>query len=55
MPVDALDDASEPVRITFWHTMQSAAGDALAALTEEYNASQDRVVVELQNQNGYRS
>ena len=33
--------------------MQSAAGDALAALTEEYNASQDRVVVELQNQNGY--
>ena len=52
-PVDALDDASEPVRITFWHTMQSAAGDALAALTDEYNASQDRVVVELQNQNGY--
>ncbi len=41
------------MRITFWHTMQSAAGDALAALTEEYNASQDRVVVELQNQNGY--
>jgi sn-glycerol 3-phosphate transport system substrate-binding protein len=44
---------SEPVHITFWHTMQSAAGDALSALTEEYNASQDRVVVELQNQNGY--
>ncbi len=44
---------TEPVRITFWHTMQSAAGDALAALTDEYNASQDRVVVELQNQNGY--
>ena len=52
-PVDALEAAEEPVRITFWHTMQSAAGDALAALTEEYNASQDRVVVELQNQNGY--
>jgi sn-glycerol 3-phosphate transport system substrate-binding protein len=52
-PVDALESASEPVHITFWHTMQSAAGDALTALTEEYNASQDRVVVELQNQNGY--
>ena len=33
--------------------MQSAQGDALAALTDQYNASQDRVVVELQNQNGY--
>ena len=52
-PVDALEAATEPVRITFWHTMQSAAGDALAALTDDYNASQDRVVVELQNQNGY--
>jgi sn-glycerol 3-phosphate transport system substrate-binding protein len=52
-PVDALESVSEPVHITFWHTMQSAAGDALSALTEEYNASQDRVVVELQNQNGY--
>ena len=28
-------------------------GDALAELTDQYNASQDRVVVELQNQNGY--
>ena len=28
-------------------------GDALADLTDQYNASQDRVVVELQNQNGY--
>ncbi len=52
-PVDALDSATEPVHIVFWHTMQSAQGDALAALTDQYNASQDRVVVELQNQNGY--
>jgi sn-glycerol 3-phosphate transport system substrate-binding protein len=52
-PVDALESADEPVRITFWHAMQSAQGDALARLTDEYNASQDRVVVELQNQNGY--
>ena len=52
-PVDALESVSEPVHITFWHAMQSAQGDALAALTDQYNASQDRVVVELQNQNGY--
>ena len=52
-PVDALESASEPVHITFWHAMQSAQGDALAELTDQYNASQDRVVVELQNQNGY--
>jgi sn-glycerol 3-phosphate transport system substrate-binding protein len=52
-PVDALDDADAPVRIEFWHTMQSAQGEALATLTAEYNASQDRVVVELQNQTGY--
>ena len=52
-PVDALDDVDEPVHITFWHSMQSAEGDALVDLTDVYNASQDRVVVELQNQNGY--
>ncbi len=52
-PVDALESVDEPVRITFWHAMQSAQGDALAELTDLYNASQDRVIVELQNQNGY--
>ena len=52
-PIDALDDATEPVHITFWHGMQSGNEEALKHLTDEYNASQDRVVVELQNQNGY--
>ncbi|MET0910945.1 MAG: extracellular solute-binding protein, partial [Ilumatobacteraceae bacterium] len=52
-PVDALDSVDEPVHITFWHAMQSAQGEALVDLTNLYNASQDRVVVELQNQNGY--
>ena len=53
-PVDALDDADGPVHITFWHAMSAAAAeDSLTALTDAYNASQDRVVVELQNQNGY--
>ena len=52
-PVDALDSADGPVHITFWHTMTNTLEDTLVALTDLYNASQDRVVVELQNQNGY--
>lgn len=52
-PVDALDEADGPVRIVFWHAMTNTLEDALIALTDEYNASQDRVAVELQNQNGY--
>ncbi len=52
-PIEALDSADGPVQVTFWHGMQSSAEEALQHLTDEYNASQDRVVVELQNQNGY--
>lgn len=53
-PVDALDEADGPVEITFWYAMATPeAQDTLTALTDAYNASQDRVVVELQNQSGY--
>jgi len=52
-PVDALDTADEPVPLVFWHAMNAVNEEALVALTEEYNASQDQVVVELQNQTGY--
>ena len=55
-PVSALDErdpAAGPVRITFWHTMTNVLEESLVALTDAYNASQDRVVVELSNQNGY--
>lgn len=52
-PVDALDDADGPVQITFWHSMTVELGDTLTELVEEYNASQDRVEVELQFQGGY--
>jgi len=53
-PVDALDDVTEPVHITFWYAMAaSEAQTSLTALTDAYNASQDRVVVELQNQSSY--
>jgi sn-glycerol 3-phosphate transport system substrate-binding protein len=52
-PVDALDDASEPVEILFWHAMSNELEGALIELTDEYNASQDRVRVRLENQIGY--
>ncbi len=52
-PVDALESASGPVEITFWHGMTADLEQALTGLTEAYNASQDRVQVTLQNQGGY--
>ena len=52
-PVDALADVTEPVQITFWHGLQTELEGPLAALTEQYQASQDKVRVTLQNQGGY--
>ncbi len=54
-PTGALDDASGPVEITFWHGMANELETSLIALTDEYNASQDRVHVDLQNQTSYNS
>lgn len=52
-PVNALDDAAGPVQITMWHAMNASLEDTIIALTDEYNASQDRVVVSLVNQSTY--
>ncbi|QGG94731.1 ABC transporter substrate-binding protein [Actinomarinicola tropica] len=52
-PVDALDSAEGPVEITFWHSMTVELGETLQDLVDEYNASQDRVRVELQFQGSY--
>jgi sn-glycerol 3-phosphate transport system substrate-binding protein len=54
-PVDALDGASGPVELTFWHGMSNELETALIELTDQYNASQDRVVVQLENQTGYEA
>ena len=53
-PVDALDAVTSPVQITFWHAMTSANETALQQLTDEYNASQAKVRVQLENQGGYK-
>ncbi len=54
-PVDALDGAAGPVELTFWHGMSNELETALIELTDQYNASQDAVVVTLQNQTGYEA
>lgn len=54
-PTAALDDADGPVDFVFWHGMSNELETALIAITDDYNASQDRVRVELQNQVSYDS
>jgi sn-glycerol 3-phosphate transport system substrate-binding protein len=54
-PTDALDDVDGPVDIVFWHGMANDLEPPLIALTDAYNASQDKVRVELQNQTSYDS
>jgi len=46
-PTDALAGATGTVEITFWHGMSGPLGEELTRLTDEYNASQDRVKVTL--------
>ncbi len=52
-PTGALDGADGPVEITYWHGMTADNEEALQFVVDQYNASQDRVVVDLQNQGGY--
>ncbi len=52
-PVDALDEASGPVRIDVWHAMTAENETTLVALTDEYNAAQDLVEVNLVFQGSY--
>ena len=48
-PLDALDDATEPVEIVYWHGMTRVAEDTLKQLTDEFNGSQNKVRVKLVN------
>jgi len=52
-PLDALKKASNPVEITFWHSMPRANEATLQRLTYQYNASQSKVKVTLVNQTTY--
>jgi len=49
-PVDALADTTGPTEIVVWHSQTAKPAAALQQLAAEYNASQDKVVVRLENQ-----
>jgi len=52
-PVDALDAVPEselPVEVTLWHSAVAKPEEALNQIADEYNASQDRVQINVESQ-----
>ena len=49
-PLDALAKASEPVEVVVWHSYQAKTKDSLEQLAAQYNASQSKVKVRVENQ-----
>ncbi|MFA9563389.1 MAG: extracellular solute-binding protein [Acidimicrobiales bacterium] len=49
-PVDALEEADGPVEIVVWHSFIALQKRTLESLIEQYNASQDKVVVRAESQ-----
>lgn len=54
-PVDALAAADGPVDVLFWHGLTGATDDGIVFLTDQYNASQSKVRVQLEPQGDYGS
>jgi sn-glycerol 3-phosphate transport system substrate-binding protein len=52
-PLDALEQASGPVEISFWHAMTRENLTEITRLTDEYNASQSKVHVTLSESPSY--
>lgn len=52
-PVDALDEADGPVEITVWHAYNALTKTAIEEAGDEFNASQDRVRVNIEAQGTY--
>ena len=52
-PIDALDQSDGRVEIRVWHGLAGLAATALEELAEEYNASQERVLVRVDAQGDY--
>lgn len=53
-PLAALQQATKPVEITFWHVLSRANEEVLKAITDRYNSQQQDVHVTLVNQIGYK-
>ena len=52
-PAEALDGAAGPVEVTVWHSYTAVTEETLLDMADDYNASQDRVEVVVQNQSSY--
>lgn len=52
-PVEVLKDLKNPVDITFWHSLADANESVLKSMIDDYNASQNKVKVNLQFQGDY--
>jgi sn-glycerol 3-phosphate transport system substrate-binding protein len=52
-PLSALDRATKPVEIEYWHSFSRAPKDAIEALTEKFNESQSDVRVTLSEAASY--
>ena len=48
-PLDALDQATQPVNVVVWHSLVAKQKDTLDQLAAEYNASQSRVHIQMEN------
>jgi sn-glycerol 3-phosphate transport system substrate-binding protein len=48
-PLAALEAAAAPVDVVVWHSLQAKQNETLNELAAEYNASQDRVRVRMEN------
>src|SRR5690606_29452720 len=54
-PVDALDAATGPVELTLWFGFGAEVERTLGGLVDQYNASQHRVRVQVENQASYEN
>lgn len=52
-PVDALDDATDPVEVVLWHGVVGLTAKTLDQFAADYNASQDKVQVRVESQGDY--
>lgn len=52
-PVEALEAATGPVEVTVWHSYTAVTEETLNAMAADYNASQDKVKVTIENQSSY--
>ena len=48
-PLEALDQANQPVNVVVWHSLVAKQNDNLDELAAEYNGSQTRVHIEMEN------